>query len=199
MIAILDYGSGNIRSVQRACETTGEEVVITSDRNVAIGADGLVVPGVGAFAACINSLRAIGGDEIIQTRIATNKPTLGICVGMQILFCNSDEDDRHAQGLNYIPTTVKRLEAPVLPQIGWNTVKATQDSRLFSGISNERFYFVHSYAATEADLESKVTTSEYGSRFLAAIEKGPISAVQFHPEKSGDAGLRLIKNWSETL
>ena len=199
MIAILDYGSGNIRSVQRACETTGQEVVVTSSADIAQSADGLVVPGVGAFAACMNSLRAIGGDQIINNRIEEKKPVLGICVGMQILFKDSDEDDRETSGLNLLASSVRKLDSKILPQIGWNTVTVGTGSRLFAGIENERFYFVHSYAAIKINEESIRTTSEYGSPFLAALEMGPLSAVQFHPEKSGDAGLRLIKNWSQGL
>ena len=199
MIAILDYGSGNIRSVQRACQTTGKTTLVTSDRAEALEADGLVVPGVGAFAACMTSLRNIGGDEIIRERIAKKRPILGICVGMQILFANSEEDDFASYCVGIFNSSVSKLDNPILPQIGWNTVSAPSESSLFRGIADQRFYFVHSYAATETNSSAKVTTSEYGSTFLAAIEDDVISAVQFHPEKSGDAGLQLISNWAQSI
>lgn len=202
MIAILDYGSGNIRSAQRACETTGEKVIITSDRETAINAAGLVVPGVGAFGACISSLRSIGGDEIINSRIASKRPILGICVGMQILFDESEESQGSkggVAGLGLISGSIDRLENPVLPHIGWNTVDAPEDSRLFAGIKDQRFYFVHSYAASSTRTPGLVTTTNYGNTFIAAFEDGPISAVQFHPEKSGAAGLQLIANWVASL
>lgn len=201
MIAILDYGSGNLRSAQRACEETNHEVVITSEPSVALDADGLVVPGVGAFGACMEGLIAIKGDDIIRSRVAAKKKTLGICVGMQILFQESEElyESRAPQGLGIAPGKVVKLDAPVIPHIGWNTVAAAKGSILFDGIENARFYFVHSYAALSTTPEFNATTAEYGEKFIAAIESDSVSAVQFHPEKSGAAGLRLIKNWAESL
>jgi glutamine amidotransferase len=199
LIAILDYGSGNLRSALRAFERSGEEVVLTSDYKVALEADGLVVPGVGAFGACMQGLREVRGDELVTERLAQSRPTLGICVGMQIFFAHGVEHGSH-DGVGIWPATVEKLEAKVLPHMGWNTVSAHGDSTLFRGVEGESFYFVHSYGVTE-DFSSPAlkSWSEYNSRFLAAIEDGAFSATQFHPEKSGDAGLHLIKNWVSTL
>ena len=197
MIAILDYGSGNLRSAQRAFETSGREVVITSDYQVALNADGLVVPGVGAFAACMEGLITVRGDQIVRERIAAARPTLGICVGMQILFSQGLEHGVHP-GVGIWNATVEKLEAPILPHMGWNTVKAGAGSQLFNGVEDESFYFVHSYAVKNS-VGTISTLSNYGEDFLAAVEDGAIAATQFHPEKSGDAGLRLIKNWVQTL
>ena len=197
MIAILDYGSGNLRSAQRAFETSGREVVITSDYQVALNADGLVVPGVGAFAACMEGLITVRGDQIVRERIAAARPTLGICVGMQILFSQGLEHGVHP-GVGIWDATVEKLEAPILPHMGWNTVKAGAGSQLFNGVEEESFYFVHSYAVKNP-VGAISTLSNYGEDFLAAVEDGAIAATQFHPEKSGDAGLHLIKNWVQTL
>ena len=197
MIAILDYGSGNLRSAQRAFETSGREVVITSDYEVALNADGLVVPGVGAFAACMEGLIKVRGDQIVRERIAAARPTLGICVGMQILFSQGVEHGVHP-GVGIWNATVEKLEAPILPHMGWNTVKAGAGSQLFNGVEEESFYFVHSYAVKNP-VGAISTLSNYGEDFLAAVEDGAIAATQFHPEKSGDAGLHLIKNWVQTL
>ena len=197
MIAILDYGSGNLRSAQRAFETSGREVVITSDYEVALNADGLVVPGVGAFAACMGGLITVRGDQIVRERIAAARPTLGICVGMQILFSQGLEHGVHP-GVGIWDATVEKLEAPILPHMGWNTVKAGAGSQLFNGVEEEAFYFVHSYAVKNP-VGAISTFSNYGEDFLAAVEDGAIAATQFHPEKSGDAGLHLIKNWVQTL
>ena len=200
MIAILDYGSGNLRSAQRAFERSGAEVVITSDREVVLNASGLVVPGVGAFAACMRGLIAIGGDEIVRARVAAKRPTLGICVGMQILFRDGDEyaTDQLHQGVGIWQESITKLAAPILPHMGWNTVEVTGPSQLFNGIEDQAFYFVHSYAAKAKVGLSQAWTS-YGEKFLSAVEDGAICATQFHPEKSGDAGLALIKNWVEVL
>lgn len=202
MIAILDYGSGNLRSAQRAFERTGSEVVLTSDRKIALEADGLVVPGVGAFRSCMNGLLAIGGDEIIRQRFEKERPTLGICIGMQILFSDgleqSGDNDPSTEGVGVWNGTVSKLMAPILPHMGWNTVVAPKDSTLFKGIEGESFYFVHSYAAKEA-VGQQVSWTEHGERFVSAVEDGAMSATQFHPEKSGSAGLTLIRNWTGTL
>jgi glutamine amidotransferase len=197
MIAILDYGSGNLRSAHRAFERSGEEVVVTSDFKVALEAEGLVVPGVGAFAACMQGLRAVRGDELVRQRVALNRPTLGICVGMQILFSRGVEHGDHA-GVGIWDAPVEKLEAKVLPHMGWNTVKPHSESKIFKGIESESFYFVHSYAVSESVGKIESFT-DYEGRFIAAIEDGPMTATQFHPEKSGDAGLHLIKNWVATL
>ena len=197
MIAILDYGSGNLRSAQRAFETSGREVVVTSDYQEALNADGLVVPGVGAFAACMDGLIKVRGDQLVRERISASRPTLGICVGMQILFSQGLEHGVHP-GVGIWAATVEKLEAPILPHMGWNTVKAGAGSHLFRGVEEESFYFVHSYAVKEP-VGQIPTFSKYGEDFLAAVEDGVIAATQFHPEKSGEAGLHLIKNWVQTL
>ena len=196
MIAILDYGSGNLRSAERAFATSGKDVVVTSDRRVALEAEGLVVPGVGAFAACMNGLNAVDGGDIVRERLAKERPTLGICIGMQILFSQGTEHSEniaHA-GVGIWDGTVSKLDAPILPHMGWNTVSVTGNSNLFKGLSDQSFYFVHSYAAKTAVGVTQAWTT-HGEKFLSAVEDGAICATQFHPEKSGDAGLALIKNW----
>lgn len=198
MIAILDYGSGNVRSAERAFALTGHKTVITADPEICLQSDGLVVPGVGAFGACMEQLRAAGGEEIIAERVALGRPLLGICVGMQILFQSGSEKGGHA-GVGTFAGEITQLNAPLLPHIGWNHVKAAPASLLFRGLENESFYFVHSYAAKLAVDGSLNSWCEYGEEFLAAVERGPISAVQFHPEKSGTVGARLIANWAEQL
>ena len=200
MIAILDYGSGNLRSAERAFATSGQEVLVTSDARIAKEADGLVVPGVGAFAACMKGLNAIGGVEIIRTRLENERPTLGICIGMQILFSQGAEHSltKPHLGVGIWPGTVTALSSPILPHMGWNSVDAPIASTLFSGVANESFYFVHSYAA-KFPAGKMQTWTTYGERFLSAIEDGYVSATQFHPEKSGEVGLALIKNWSKSL
>jgi glutamine amidotransferase len=196
VIAILDYGSGNLRSAQRAFERSGSEVVVTSDRDTALNAAGLVVPGVGAFAACMRGLVAIGGDEIVRARVAAKRPTLGICVGMQILFRDGDEHANGAphDGVGIWQESITKLAAPILPHMGWNTVAVIGPSQLFKGIADQSFYFVHSYAA-KSSVGSAQAWTTHGEKFLSAVEDGAICATQFHPEKSGDAGLELIKNW----
>jgi len=196
VIAILDYGSGNLRSAQRAFERSGSEVVVTSDRDTALNAAGLVVPGVGAFAACMRGLVAIGGDEIVRARVAAKRPTLGICVGMQILFRDGDEHANSSahDGVGIWQESITKLAAPILPHMGWNTVAVTGPSQLFQGIADQSFYFVHSYAP-KSSVGSAQAWTTHGEKFLSAVEDGAICATQFHPEKSGDAGLELIKNW----
>ncbi|WP_299576706.1 imidazole glycerol phosphate synthase subunit HisH [uncultured Williamsia sp.] len=207
-VTILDYGSGNLRSAQRALERTGAEVTVTADRAAALDADGLVVPGVGAFAACMAGLTAVGGERIIGRRLAGGRPVLGICVGMQILFEHGVEFGVDAQGCGEWPGTVRQLPAPVLPHMGWNTVEAGEGSVLFDGLDDDtRFYFVHSYAVQEWEMDTDgtrlrpatLTWSEHGGPFLAAVENGALSATQFHPEKSGDAGAQLLENWVRSL
>ncbi len=197
MIAILDYGSGNLRSAQRAFENTGREVVITSDFDLALNADGLVVPGVGAFAACMEGLRAVRGEVIVRERVAAGRPTLGICVGMQILFSQGVEHGNHS-GVGIWNAKVEKLNAPILPHMGWNTVNVAAQSQLLKGLETQSFYFVHSYAVKQVNAPI-VSTAHHGEDFIAAIEDGVVSATQFHPEKSGEAGLQLIQNWVDTL
>ena len=201
-VVVLDYGSGNLRSAERALARAGTAVTVTADRDAALAADGLVVPGVGAFAACMAGLLAVGGDEVIAKRRIAGRPTLAICVGHQVLFEAGIEHGVRAAGCGVWPGVVERLRAERLPHMGWNTVTAGAGSRLFAGIESERFYFVHSYGvrALPAAPERKVTWAEHGGdRFVAAIEDGPLWSTQFHPEKSGDAGARLIGNWVSTL
>ncbi|MEY2722708.1 MAG: imidazole glycerol phosphate synthase subunit HisH [Actinobacteria bacterium] len=197
MIAILDYGSGNIRSAQRAIERLGVSTEVTSEYEVALNAAGLLVPGVGAFGSCIRQLLQINGDLILKERLKLNRPTLGVCVGMQILFESSAESDE--AGLALVAGKVKKLSAKILPHIGWNEVHVEKEMNLMRGLNNQRFYFVHSYAATTAPDEFLQAKSNYGEEFVAAIQSGSLSAVQFHPEKSGDAGMQLLKNWVSAL
>jgi len=202
-VVVLDYGSGNLRSVVRAMERAGASVTLTGDFDTALNADGLVVPGVGAYAACMAGLRAIKGERIIGRRLSGGRPVLGICVGMQILFARGVEHGVETEGCDEWPGTVTRLEADVVPHMGWNTVSVPSGSSLFAGVEEERFYFVHSYAARSWDLETNDRTaaplvtwaSHGGDRFVAAVENGPLAATQFHPEKSGDAGAALLRNW----
>jgi glutamine amidotransferase len=203
---VLDYGSGNLRSAQRALVRAGADADVTADFDVALAADGLVVPGVGALGACMAGLLDIRGDQVIDRRLAGSRPVLGICVGMQVLFAEGVEHGIHTKGCGQWPGTVERLSAPVLPHMGWNTVQAPDGSLLLAGIGGQRFYFVHSYAARTLPLEPArymtlplVTWATHGERFVAAVENGPLCATQFHPEKSGDAGATLLANWLETL
>ena len=201
-VVVLDYGSGNIRSAERAVARAGAEVTVTTDTRLATAADGLVVPGVGAFAACMAGLVAIGGPEIIATRLAAGRPTLAICVGHQVLFEAGIEHGLRAEGCSIWPGLVERLQAERLPHMGWNTIQAPSGSLLFAGIASERFYFVHSYGvrALPAARDRRITWAEHGGdRFVAAVEEGALWSTQFHPEKSGDAGARLIRNWVGTL
>jgi glutamine amidotransferase len=206
-VVILDYGSGNLRSAERALARVGAEVTVTADSEAALEADGLVVPGVGAFAACMDGLRGVDGPRIIGRRLAGGRPVLGICVGMQILFERGVEHGRDAEGCGEWPGVVEQLTAPVLPHMGWNTVEAPAGSALFGGLADARFYFVHSYGVRDLPLGGDggplapplITWAEHGDRFVAAVENAALSATQFHPEKSGDAGAQLLTNWLATL
>jgi glutamine amidotransferase len=206
-VVVLDYGSGNTRSVVRALERAGASVTLTADRAEAMDCDGLVVPGVGAFRACVDGVRAARGHEVIGRRLAGGRPVLGICVGMQILFAHGVEHGVDSEGLDEWPGVVQRLEAPVVPHMGWNTVEVPTGSDLFAGVSGERFYFVHSYGVRAWTLQTNNRTraplvtwaAHAGDRFVAAVENGPLCATQFHPEKSGDAGARLLRNWVQSL
>ena len=205
-VVVLDYGSGNLRSAERALARAGAGVSVTADRSAALECDGLVVPGVGAFAACMAGLRSAGGDKLIARRIELGRPVLGICVGMQVLFSAGVEHGVRTEGCGLWPGTVERLRAPVLPHMGWNTVDAAPGSVLFDGIPDgTRFYFVHSYALRMADASplaeagAKITVTDHGEPFAAAVELGVVSATQFHPEKSGDAGATVLANWLQSL
>jgi len=201
-LVVLDYGSGNLRSAQRALERVGADVEVTADPGAAAAADGLVVPGVGAFEACMTGLRAIGGEKIISDRLQHGRPVLGVCVGMQILFARGVEFGVESTGCGQWPGSVTRLDAPVIPHMGWNVVEAAAGSTLFKGLDTAtRFYFVHSYAAQEwsGNPDARVTWATHHVPFIAAVEDGALSATQFHPEKSGDAGATLLANWVEGL
>jgi len=222
-VVVMDHGSGNVRSAVRALERAGADVTLTADHDASLAADGLVVPGVGAFAAVAEGVRAVGGDVVVGRRLAGGRPVLGICVGLQVLFDASTEPGAgHREGLGQWPGTVRRLPVERVPHMGWNTVQAAEGSRLFAGLEDERFYFVHSYAVLapeqalaegeEPDLEHVahlggermaaplVTYAEHcGVRFVAAVENGALSATQFHPEKSGDAGAALLARWVDQL
>lgn len=209
-VVVLDHGSGNVRSAVRALEHVGAEVTLTADPDLVMAADGLLVPGVGNFHACMAGILAVRGDRLIERRLAGGRPVLGVCVGMQVLFDGSDEPSATpVEGLGEWPGTVRRLEAAVVPHMGWSRVEAAAGSRLFAGVEHESFYFVHSYAVRDWELPEpegsfavmapKVTFAEHGHRFVAAVENGPLAATQFHPEKSGEAGLALLRNWVGTL
>ncbi|GAA1341716.1 imidazole glycerol phosphate synthase subunit HisH [Saccharothrix algeriensis] len=207
-VVVLDYGSGNLRSAERALQRVGATVEVTSDHRAALDADGLVVPGVGAFAACMAGLNEVKGGRIVGERLAGGRPVLGICVGMQILFERGIEHGVRSEGCGEWPGTVERLEAPVVPHMGWNTVRAPEGTKLFAGLdADTRFYFVHSYGVRRWELEASevirpplVTWATHGGDdFVAAVENGPLWATQFHPEKSGDAGAHLLENWLKSF
>ena len=206
-VVVLDYGSGNVHSVLRALEHAGAAVSLTADAEQVLAADGLVVPGVGAYGSVMRALAASGGTRWIGRRVAGGRPVLGICVGHQVLFDAGVEHGERAEGMGEWPGVVEQLPADVLPHMGWSTVRPPEDSVLFRGVEDERFYFVHSYAVLDWEFDQtiaamrppQVTWAHHGADFVAAVENGPLSATQFHPEKSGEAGLRLLRNWVETL
>ena len=206
-VVVLDYGSGNLRSVHRALEQVGADVVVTSDYDAAMECDGLMVPGVGAFDACMGGIRKVRGDMIVDRRLTGGRPVMGICVGLQVMFDTGVEHGITTEGLGEWPGVVEQLQAPVLPHMGWNTVNVPEGSTLFAGVEDERFYFVHSYGVRTWDFHQGqpkiapplVTWSEHGEPFIAAVENGPLVATQFHPEKSGDAGLHLLRTWVNSL
>lgn len=205
-IVIFDYGIGNLHSAAQAFTAAGADVTVTKNRLQVMEADGLVVPGVGAFSSVVAGLTAVHGPELIGRRLAGARPVFGICVGMQVLFETGHEGESSTEGLAEWPGSVQKLHAPILPHMGWNQVRTTPESTIFRGVEEEYFYFVHSYAAKTWELDPgpafkrpAVTWAEYGEDFVAAVENGPLTATQFHPEKSGNAGLRLISNWLHSL
>lgn len=198
-VAVLDYGAGNVRSAVRAVAAAGAEVVLTADRDVIDAADGLLVPGVGAYSAVMTGLIRVGGDELIRSWHDSQRPLLGICVGLQVFFARGEEHGEKTEGIGLWPGAVTALEAPVVPHMGWSQVSAPKTSRMFAGIADERFYFVHSYAAAEAPSNTVATTASHGSSFIAAVEDGTTWAAQFHPEKSAEAGARLLHNWVDSF
>jgi glutamine amidotransferase len=204
-VAVFDYGSGNVHSACRALEAAGAEVVLTSDRKVLLEADGMLLPGVGAFASVMRNLNKHNAASLVDQRLTAGRAVLGICVGMQVMFEHGVEHGLDTEGLGQWPGSVTMLEAATLPHMGWSKV-ADAKSVLFQGVEEERFYFVHSYAAKSWELDiqppfvkAALTWSEHGERFLAAVENGPLSATQFHPEKSGEAGLQLLRNWIRSI
>jgi glutamine amidotransferase len=205
-IVVLDYGSGNIRSVQKGLQKVGANVVVSNDFETCLNAEGLIIPGVGAFAACMQGINKYRGSEIVDKRLAGNRFVLGICVGMQVMFEHGLEHEQKTAGLHQWPGDVTEIKASILPHMGWNNVQVANDSKLFKGVETEKFYFVHSFAAKDLNLHGteKIDAplkhfAMHGEKFLASVENGPLSATQFHPEKSGDAGLQLLSNWLETV
>jgi glutamine amidotransferase len=196
-VVVLDYGSGNLRSAERALARVGAEVSVAADLAAAREADGVVVPGVGAFASCMTGIRDLGADALVHSRVSKQRPVLGICVGMQVLYEAGVEHGTQTSGIGVLPGRVESLRAPVLPHMGWNTVTPPAGSALFAGVEAERFYFVHSYGVRPAGAGETVTT--HGQPFVAAVERGVLAATQFHPEKSGDAGMTLLANWVGSL
>ena len=208
-VAVFDYGSGNVRSVVNALRHIGVDAQLTNDFSTCMQVDGLVVPGVGAFASVMADLRSRRGDILIDRRLAGGCAVLGICVGMQSMFERGIEHGEDTLGLGEWPGTVEKLNAPIVPHMGWSKLKVGEGSCLFSGIEDERFYFVHSYGVLadpaghyrqSARMRPPVFSwATHGQRFIAAVENGPLSATQFHPEKSGEAGMELLRNWTRAL
>ena len=205
-VVVLDYGSGNVHSVAQALEVAGAHVTLTANKDEVLNADGLIVPGVGAFDAVMKQLATVKGEYLIEQRLIASKPVMGICVGLQVMFEHGVEHGIETEGLGQWPGTVEQLDAPLIPHMGWNTVDVAADSKLFAGVENERFYFVHSYGVQNfpplgggSFKAPAITWAEYGCRFVAAVENGPLTATQFHPEKSGQAGIQLLRNWINTF
>ncbi len=198
-IAILDYGMGNLRSVEKALERVGAEAVISADPEAVRAADGVILPGVGAFPAAMRRVNELGLDALVSERLERGTPVLGICLGLQLLFSSSVENEG-AQGLGLLAGEVEPLQAPGLkvPHIGWSPVRWERDSELTEGLEAEvPFYFVHSFTPRPRDREDVLGTAEYGERFACAVARPPLYGVQFHPEKSSAAGLRLLSNFAE--
>jgi len=198
MTAIIDYDAGNIKSVEKALQALGEEAIITRDRETLLKADRVILPGVGAFGDAMNKIRAYGLEEVIQEVVQNKTPFLGICLGLQLMFERSDESG-DIKGLGLLPGEILKIpDAPGLkiPHIGWNSLKFPNSSRLFAGISEDSYvYFVHSYYLKAAEENIVAATTEYGTLIHAAVEKDNIFACQFHPEKSSEVGLKILKNF----
>ena len=196
MIAVVDYGMGNLRSVQKAFQFLGLDARIGSDKTLLLDASHIVLPGVGAFSGAAAALRRDGLDEELKRQAASGKPLLGICLGMQLLFDRSFEDGEH-RGLSLVPGEVERFDVGDLkvPHIGWNTVRVVKDTPLFAGADDLSFYFVHSYHAAGVAPDCVETVCEYGCEFVSSVNRDNVYGVQFHPEKSGEAGLKLLKNF----
>lgn len=209
-VVVLDAGTGNVRSAVRALEYAGADVELTADMDAVMNADGLIVPGVGAFGAVMDKLRKVRADRMIDRRLAGGRAVFGICVGLQVMFDSSVENGHH-EGLAQWPGQIERLPTAVVPHMGWTPVQAAPGSVILDGLDGERFYFVHSYGALtdpseemtdghDLFIKPKVSFAEHESaRFVAAVENGPLTATQFHPEKSADAGAQVLKNWLATL
>lgn len=198
MIAIIDYDAGNIKSVEKALQYLGQETVLTRDPEVILNAERAVLPGVGAFGDAMEKLRGYGLEPVIRDFVATGKPFLGICLGLQLLFSESEESPG-VKGLGLLPGRIRRIpegEGRKVPQIGWNDISIRPDSRLFAGVRDHSYvYFVHSYYLEAECPEDVAATTEYGALIHAAVESGNVFACQFHPEKSSDVGLKILKNF----
>lgn len=200
MIAIVNYGMGNLRSVQKAFETVGQEAIVTFEKDQIKKANAIVIPGVGAFYDAMNNLKTLGLDEVITEEIKTGKPFLGICLGMQVLFSYGYEVEK-SQGLDVIPGDIVKLPpGEKIPHMGWNSLNIKKDSKILKGVeTGNYFYFVHSYYARPVDESSIVATADYGLEIPAVVEKENIFGIQFHPEKSSKAGLNILKNFGELI
>ncbi len=201
MIAIIDYDAGNIKSVEKALQFLGQEVVITSDRETIMNADKAILPGVGAFGDAMNKLRERGLEEVIHDFVDTGKPFLGICLGLQLIFEKSEESPE-ATGLGLLKGTITKIPTKVngvsqkVPQIGWNNIVVNPDSKLLAGLGeNPYVYFVHSYYLKAENSDEVAATTEYGVKIDCAVEKGNVMATQFHPEKSSEVGLKILTNF----
>ena len=198
-IAILDYGMGNLRSVEKALERVGSEAVISADPATIQAADGVILPGVGAFPAAMRRVRELGLDALVSERLENGTPVLGICLGLQLLFSSSVENEG-AEGLGLLAGEVEPLRAPgrKIPHMGWEPVRWERESELTEGLASEvPFYFVHSFTPRPRDPADVLGTAQYGERFACAVARPPLYGVQFHPEKSSAAGLRLLSNFAE--
>ena len=201
MIAIIDYDAGNIKSVEKALQFLGEEAIITSDRDVILSSDKAILPGVGAFGDAMNKIRERGLEDVIHEFVDSGKPFLGICLGLQLFFEESEESPG-AKGLGLLKGTITKIPNDIngvsqkVPQIGWNNIKVNPESKLLAGLGDNPYvYFVHSYYLTAADSSDVAATTEYGVKIDAAVERGNVMATQFHPEKSSDVGLKILRNF----